>query len=77
MSSDVDYSVVIPVYNGSNSVEKLLHRISSTFGNIGKSWEVIFVDDNSMDNSWEVLKGLKKYFSATTKVTFFSSLKIL
>ena len=52
-------SVVIPVYNGADTVipltERLLHVLPEEF----QSYEIIFVDDCSPDNSWNVLKDLQ------------------
>lgn len=53
-----NYSVVIPVYGSENALEKVHQALVSFFE--GKySYELIFVDDASTDNSWEVLKKLK------------------
>ena len=52
-------SVVIPVYNGADTVipltERLLHVLPEEF----RFYEIIFVDDCSPDNSWNVLKDLQ------------------
>ncbi len=53
------YSVVIPVYNGEKTVEKLYIRLNQFFE--GKyEFEAIFVYDCGKDNSWESLIRLKK-----------------
>lgn len=56
----MDYSVIIPVYNGSGSLSELLGEVDSFFKMIGKSHEVIFVDDCSTDGSMEIIEGLAK-----------------
>ena len=53
------YSVVIPVFNSQKSLEELYFRIRSTFKKYELEFEVIFVDDGSEDESWEILKKLK------------------
>lgn len=55
-----DYSVVVPVYNSCESLKELFFQLNATFENLGKSFEVIFVDDASADCSWEVLSELHK-----------------
>ena len=56
------YSVVIPVFNSQKSLEELYFRIRSTFKKYELEFEVIFVDDGSEDESWEILKKLKSTF---------------
>ena len=57
-----EYSIVIPVYNSESSLEELCYRINEVFIKLDESYEVIFVDDSSTDNSWNLLKILiEKY----------------
>ncbi|MDP2722970.1 MAG: glycosyltransferase family 2 protein [Bacteroidales bacterium] len=55
-----DFSVVVPVYNSVDSLEELFNRLKVFFEGIGKSYEVIFVEDGGTDGSWELLKRLKE-----------------
>lgn len=55
---DVDLSVVIPVYNSENLLAELYSRIKTVLDNTDMSYEVIFSEDCSMDNSWGVLQEL-------------------
>ncbi len=52
------YSVVIPVYNGAGTVKALAGGISDLFDRLGSSFEVVFIDDHSEDNSWDIIRGL-------------------
>jgi len=52
------YSIIIPVYNGEQTVEKLYTRIKQFFTD-KYLYEVIFVYDCGKDNSWEVLLKIK------------------
>ena len=56
----LDYSVVIPVYNSENSIELLCHRIREVFEKMQQSYEIILVDDSSVDNSWSKMKQLRE-----------------
>ena len=56
----MDFSVIIPVYNSKETLEELFNGIKSTFEDLGKSFEVIAIEDGSSDNSWEVLESLKE-----------------
>lgn len=55
-----DYSIVVPVYNSSESLDELFHRIEKTMKGLNKSFEVIFVDDDSTDTSWSRLEDIHK-----------------
>ena len=51
-----DFSVVIPVFNSEAYLPELFQRIKNVFNNMQKTFEVIFVNDCSKDNSYKVLK---------------------
>lgn len=53
------FSVIVPVYNEEGNINLLFGKISESLNKIGKSWEVIFVNDGSSDKSEEEIKGLK------------------
>ena len=55
-----DYSIVVPVYNSCESLEELFRRISQTMNKIEKTFEVIFVDDDSLDTSWSILESIQR-----------------
>jgi len=52
------YSVVIPVYNEEGSLEPLHARLTKVMQSLGKTYEIVFVDDGSRDSSFQVLKNL-------------------
>lgn len=55
------YSIVVPVYNSETMLPLLYKRISNVFENIIKEqFEIIFVDDCSIDNSYRVICELRK-----------------
>jgi polyisoprenyl-phosphate glycosyltransferase len=58
--SQPTYSVVIPVFNSSLSLEELWSGLLDVFTGMHESFEVVFVDDNSDDNSWDILCRLKE-----------------
>ena len=51
-------SVVVPLYTEEESLRELLDEIENVTKQMGKAYEVIFVDDGSSDGSFEVLKQL-------------------
>lgn len=54
----MDISIVIPLYNEKESLPELHSRLTQTLSSMGKSYELIFVDDGSTDGSFKVLEGL-------------------
>lgn len=54
-----DFSIVVPVFNSEKSLPELFDRLAKTFMEMKKTFQVIFVDDRSSDNSWKVLCDLK------------------
>jgi glycosyltransferase involved in cell wall biosynthesis len=52
----VEVSIVIPVYNEEGNVRPLYERLSSVLQNLGKSYEIIFVDDGSTDRTLSYLE---------------------
>ena len=53
-------SIVVPLYNEEESVEKLLSRILEVGKKFDFDYEIIFVDDGSTDKSFEILAELQK-----------------
>ncbi len=53
-------SIVVPLYNEEESLRELTEQIAGTMKGMGKSYEIIYVDDGSADRSFEVLKEIRK-----------------
>src|SRR5690606_29836603 len=51
-------SIVIPIHNEEPSILPLYDRLTAVMESLGRQYEVIFVDDASTDNSFEVLSNL-------------------
>ena len=47
------FSIVVPVLNESPCLEKLVEEIKSVMESEEASWELIFVDDGSTDDTLE------------------------
>ena len=54
----MDISVVIPLYNEDESIPELYAWIERVMKENGFTYEVIFVNDGSTDQSWKVIKDL-------------------
>ena len=53
---NLDYSVVIPIFNEEEIIPELWRRLSDILDRLDGSSEVIFINDGSVDNSLELLK---------------------
>lgn len=53
------YSLVIPLKNEAESLLPLYKELKNAISSLKKEYEIIFVDDGSTDNSYEVLKSLE------------------
>jgi glycosyltransferase involved in cell wall biosynthesis len=54
------YSLVVPVYNSEKSLGQLCQRIDGVFKKLKDTYEIILIDDSSKDDSWNVMKELRK-----------------
>jgi len=54
-SSHIDYSVVVPVYRGHDTLVELCDRLVKFFDGRTATYEIILVDDASTDGSWHVI----------------------
>src|SRR5439155_8707545 len=51
-------SIVVPTFNERDNVAKLYSKLEATL--TGIAWEAVFVDDNSPDRTWEVVRDLAR-----------------
>lgn len=59
MRERAQLSMVIPLYNEAITVEKLHERLFNTLESMGRSYEIIYVDDGSTDGTPELLRLLQ------------------
>lgn len=57
--SALDLSIVIPLFNEDESLPELTDWISRVMDREGYTYEIIFVNDGSTDNSWKVIQELR------------------
>jgi glycosyltransferase involved in cell wall biosynthesis len=55
-------SVVIPVYNGALSLRQLTTALLAALPGVAEHYEIIFVEDDGKDNSWDVLREIVAEF---------------
>jgi undecaprenyl-phosphate 4-deoxy-4-formamido-L-arabinose transferase len=68
--SPVDISVIVPVYNEEANLEPLFQRLVKVLDEMGRSYEVIFVDDGSQDDSLQILRRLHEKHEAVRVIQF-------
>ncbi|MDD1683355.1 MAG: glycosyltransferase family 2 protein [Methanoregula sp.] len=56
MNERTDYSIVIPVFNSEKILPDLYRQLTEQAGKISQNYDIIFVDDGSIDGSWHVLQ---------------------
>jgi len=66
-------SVVIPLYNEEDSLVELHEKIISNLENYLIDYEIIFIDDGSIDSSWSVIKNLCSSSKKTKGVQFLTN----
>ena len=58
MNEKIDLSIVVPLYNEEGNVQELHRRIVEACRGLGKTFEIIFINDGSTDNTVENCQGL-------------------
>ena len=56
----MEISVIIPVYNEEGNLAPLFKRLCKSMDEIGRPWEVIFINDGSRDASGTLLRDYQK-----------------
>ncbi len=62
MSSMIDISIVVPLYNEEESLPELTSWIDRVATSASLSYEIIFIDDGSSDSSWSVVESLSREY---------------
>lgn len=66
----INYSIVVPVYGAENSLELLHKTICDFFETKSETFEILYINDCSIDNSWEVLKKIQKTSKQVSIINF-------
>ena len=60
MESKTDISIISPIYNEQENIRNFVSAVYSTMSSQNCNWELILVDDGSIDESRSLLKSLAK-----------------
>ncbi|MBI4688809.1 MAG: glycosyltransferase family 2 protein [Nitrospirae bacterium] len=63
-------SIIIPTYNEEENISAIYEKLSEVFGIAEYSFEFIFIDDGSTDNSFSILKNLSDKDSHVKVIRF-------
>ena len=66
----MDISVIVPLFNEAESLPELYAWIQRVMNENKFTYEVIFVNDGSTDNSWKVIQDLKAKFENVRAIRF-------
>ncbi len=58
MDKTLDLTIIVPLFNESESLPELVRWINRTLDGRGWEYEIIMVDDGSTDGSWKVVREL-------------------
>ncbi len=59
MEKKIDLSVIVPLYNEVDNVGLLFQKIKDSLQQLSLVYEIIFVDDGSVDGTWREIEELK------------------
>lgn len=54
----IELSVVVPVFNEEKNIPELHRRLGAVLAPLVRSYEIVFVDDGSVDRTWQVVTEL-------------------
>jgi len=60
-SESPQISVVVPFYNEEKNVEEMYRRLKAVMDGLGRTYELIFVDDGSRDRTYERLRAMYEH----------------
>lgn len=64
----LNYSIIIPIYNGELTIERLVSEIITYYSETDYSFQIILVYDWGKDSSWNKIKVLKRKYPKIIKV---------
>ncbi len=66
----LDLTVAVAIYNEEESLPPLCEALDRVLSKLGKTYEIILVDDGSKDRSWNVMKELAAKYAGLRLVRF-------
>ncbi|GJL78335.1 MAG: glycosyl transferase [Nitrospinaceae bacterium] len=69
-NTTLDLSVVIPIYNERENLVALEEKLNENLPNLNLNYEVVLVDDGSLDGSDQLIRSLKKQNASLRLIRF-------
>ena len=69
-SESIEISVVVPVYNEEGNLPVLIPKLAEVLRGLGRSYEMIFLDDGSSDGSRRILKEMASQYPSLRILRF-------
>lgn len=66
----MDYSIILPVFNEEENIDKLFERVSGVLTSLKGTHEIIFINDGSSDRTRELLTALHKKHKIVKVINF-------
>ena len=66
----MDISIVIPLFNESESILELVEGIDKVMNNNNYTYEIVMIDDGSDDGSWELIKDRSRKNTSVRGIKF-------
>lgn len=66
----MDISVIVPLLNEEENIEVLYRELTDQLRELGQEFEIIFVDDGSTDQTFEILSKIQKDDSRVKVISF-------
>jgi glycosyltransferase involved in cell wall biosynthesis len=66
--TEIGYSIVVPLFNEQDNIVPLYTRIVEAMMDVGRSYEIVFVDDGSRDGTFKILTEIAAADSRVTLV---------
>jgi len=68
INHNIEYSVILPCYNEAESLAELTGRLVKVVSSFKTSYELIYVDDGSTDNTVEIFKEIKRQYGDVVRM---------
>ena len=67
----IDFSVAICTYNGGNRLPNVLNKLKAQINTERISWEIVVIDNNSKDNTAQIVKEFQESWPSISAVKYF------
>ncbi len=67
---EIDLSLLVPVFNEEEAIPHFMDSINRVMAELGMSWEILFVNDGSNDNTLDILRALQSQHSEIRVIDF-------